>query len=111
MTFGEQIRKLRLANHQSQPQLAERVRIHVTYLSKIENNRVSPPARSVIERIARALHCEEDELLLLARKLPASYVKQIQQDSLVADFLRTAPKLNDSQRHEIRRIIHELEGC
>ena len=109
LTFGQRIRELRHGKRLSQLQLADQVRIDVTYLSKIENGRVAPPAAHVIERMARSLGVEADELVLLAKRVPRGYAEQIQNDPLVADFLRTASKLKESQRQQIKRILHENE--
>lgn len=109
MTFGDTIRGLRLKNGLSQPQVADRVRIDVTYLSKIENNRVPPPAEAVIRRLADNLGCGFEELLLLGNRVPGDYARRIRDDSLVADFLRQVGELNPSQRQRIQEIIHENE--
>ena len=108
-TFGATIRELRLKEKLSQPELADRVGIDVTYLSKIENDRVAPPAQSVILRLAESLACSGEALVLLADKVPAGYAKRIREDSLVADFLRSAPGLTHQQRERIRQIIYEAQ--
>ena len=55
----------------NQRDLAARVGIDFTYLSKIENERMSPPAADTIVKLARALQASSDELLLLAHKVPS----------------------------------------
>jgi transcriptional regulator with XRE-family HTH domain len=109
LTFGATIRQFRLKKKLSQPELAEHVGIDVTYLSKIENERVPPPAQPVIRRLAEYLGCSSEELVLRGDKVPVDYAKRIREDSLVADFLRSARELTHSQRERIRQIIHETE--
>jgi transcriptional regulator with XRE-family HTH domain len=73
MTFGATIRHLRKARLMSQQQLASKVGIDFTYLSKIENDRLTAtqfPGEETIRKLARALEADEDELLLLAEKIP-----------------------------------------
>lgn len=54
--------------------------INFTYLSKIENGRLDFsqfPSEDTIRRLAHALETDEDELLLLAEKIPTSIRKRI----------------------------------
>src|SRR4051794_27879911 len=71
MSFGQRLRQLRLERRINQRELAARVGIDFTYLSKIENERMSPPAADTIVKLARALQASTDELLLLAHKRPS----------------------------------------
>jgi transcriptional regulator with XRE-family HTH domain len=53
--------------------LASLVGVGFTYLSKVENGRLDFgdfPSESLIHRLAEALDADEDELLLLAEKIP-----------------------------------------
>ncbi|MBL7065769.1 MAG: helix-turn-helix transcriptional regulator, partial [Anaerolineae bacterium] len=70
-TFGERIRELRTTrdNRISLRDLARRVEIDFTYLSKIENGKVPPPSDEVIEKLARELEADLEELLALAAKV------------------------------------------
>lgn len=106
-TFGDAIRQLRLGKRLSQAQVADWVGIDVTYLSKIENNRVPPPAEAVVRRLADVLGGTADDLLIMGNRVPENYARQIRDDSLVADFFRQARGLNPSQRQRIQRIINE----
>lgn len=72
-TFGERLRELRKEHHLSQKALAEKVAINFTYLSKIENERLDFaqfPSEELICKLAAALNADEDELLILAKKVP-----------------------------------------
>lgn len=58
MTFGERIRELRKANDLSQRDLADKVGINFTYLSKIENGKLDFaqfPSEETIRNLAQAL--------------------------------------------------------
>jgi transcriptional regulator with XRE-family HTH domain len=75
MKFGHRIRDLRRAKNLGQRALAERVGISFTYVSKIENHQLDfgeYPSDELIRKLAKALDAEEDELLLLAEKIPES---------------------------------------
>jgi len=72
-TFGERLRELRKERDLSQKALAEKVEINFTYLSKIENERLDFaqfPSEELICKLATALETDEDELLILAKKVP-----------------------------------------
>ncbi len=71
--FGDRVRQLRRAKGLGQRALAKRVGISLTYVSKIENHRLDfgdYPSTDEILRIAAALETDEDELLILAKKIP-----------------------------------------
>jgi transcriptional regulator with XRE-family HTH domain len=72
-TFGERLRELRRAKSLSQRALAERVGVNFTYLSRCETGTLDfaqYPSEDLIRRLAAALEADEDELLILARKVP-----------------------------------------
>ena len=68
MSFGQRLKQLRLERRLNQRELAARVGIDFTYLSKLENGRMEPPAEETICRLAASLEVEPTELLLLAQK-------------------------------------------
>lgn len=73
-TFGEKLRELRKERDLSQKKLAELVAINFTYLSKIENERLDFahfPSEELICKLATVLESDENELLILAKKVPA----------------------------------------
>ena len=73
ITFGERVRELRKERELSQKSLAKMTEINFTYLSKIENERLDFaqfPSEELICKLASALEADEDELLILAKKVP-----------------------------------------
>lgn len=80
MTFGERIRRLRKAKNLNQSELANKVGIDFTYLSKIENDKLASsefPSEGTIKKLAKALRADADELLLMAKKVPDSIKKRV----------------------------------
>jgi len=75
-TFGERVRQLRVAMRMSQRDLAERVGVDYTYLSKIENNKMDPPSDKVIRKMAAELGADEEELLSLAAKVSQGELRE-----------------------------------
>ena len=79
-TVGERIREIRKSRNLTQRELADLVGINFTYLSRVENDRLDDeqtPREETIQRIARALKTDADELLLLAKRIPDAYRDRI----------------------------------
>lgn len=79
-TFGKRLRELRKKRGQSQKKLAELVAINFTYLSKIENERLDFaqfPSEELICKLAKALDADENELLILANKIPEQIKRRV----------------------------------
>lgn len=73
MKFGERVRELRKAKNWSLRELSGLVGVGFTYLSRVENERLNYgdyPSEALISRLAEALEADEEELLILARKIP-----------------------------------------
>ena len=73
MKFGERVRALRKAKGWSLRVLAEKVDVGFTYLSRVENERLNfgdYPSDALIHRIADALEADEEELTVLAQRVP-----------------------------------------
>ena len=73
MRFGETIREMRQDRKLSQRDLAEKVGVTFTYISKIENHKLDfgqHPSEEMICKLAVALGADEDSLLILAEKVP-----------------------------------------
>jgi len=103
-TFGQRIRVLRKARNLTQRELAERVScglreedrrgFDVTYLSKIENDKLPPPSTMAIMYLAKALDANSDELLALAGKAPEDLGQTLKESEAARLFYRSAQNLN-----------------
>jgi transcriptional regulator with XRE-family HTH domain len=79
-TVGQRIREIRKQRNLTQRELAERVGINFTYLSRVENDRLDAeqtPREETLQKIAKALRADPDELLLLARRIPDAFRERI----------------------------------
>lgn len=79
-TIGQRIREIRKSRNLTQRELADRVGLNFTYLSRIENDRLDAdqtPREETLQKIADALEADTDELLLLARRIPDSFRNRI----------------------------------
>ena len=103
-TFGQRIRELRKAKNLTQRELAERVAsrlrkedrrgFDVTYLSKIENDKLPPPSTMAIMQLAKELNASSDELLALAGKAPMDLGQTLKESEGARLFYRSAQGLN-----------------
>jgi transcriptional regulator with XRE-family HTH domain len=105
MTFGDKIKQLRLRSGRvmTQKDLAEKIGIEVTYLSKLENNRL--PYYLSEEKLKKIVDIfdldqrDEKELFQLAKKIPPS-IKELAVREPVYQFLRTIPPAWDDKKIE-----------
>lgn len=82
MTFGNRVRDLRRQKGWTLRDLAEKVGVGFTYLSRVENERLNYgdyPSDALIHRLADALGAEEEELLILAQRVPAPVKERVLQ--------------------------------
>jgi transcriptional regulator with XRE-family HTH domain len=73
MQFGRRLRELRQAKKMTLRDLAAKVGVGFTYLSKIENHKLEEghsPSEKLIHKLAVELDADEQELLFLAEKVP-----------------------------------------
>lgn len=102
------IRSLRLRSGLSQRQLALRMQVPRTYVSKIENEKATPTLSS-LQRLANALEVSVPDLLLSAtsdaRQLE---IQELMADSFIAELLPYVSKLDAMQRSTFLTQIREL---
>lgn len=107
MQFGEKVRELRKAKNLTQRDLAHKVQVNFTYISKIENGKLDfgdYPSRDLIRKLAKALGASADELLLLAEKVPEQIKKRVMQRP---DAFRKFAGLDDKQIDEILKTLDD----
>lgn len=107
MTFGERIRELRKAKNLTLRDVAKKVKVNFTYISKIENQKLDfgdYPSEDLIRKLAKVLEADEDELLLLANKIPEDIKKRVIERP---DAFRKFAKLDDET---LDRLLEEIEG-
>jgi transcriptional regulator with XRE-family HTH domain len=79
-TFGQRVRELRRAKNLGQRALAAKVGVSFTYVSRIENENLDfgpYPSDALIGKLAAALEADEDELLILAKKIPEGIRRRV----------------------------------
>jgi transcriptional regulator with XRE-family HTH domain len=92
-----QVRDIRKARHLSQRQLAGRMQVPRTYISKIENGKAIPTLGS-LERLAEALEVDMSQLVRDARSRRDEEVAAILADPFLAEIAALLPRLDSLQR-------------
>lgn len=112
MTFGQALKELRRSKEVSQRELADRVGVDFSYISKIENNRMPPPAADTIERICRALDVSADDLLAMSGKVPSSIKKALDESPEAIGFMREASEmeLSEEEWKYLKKELKQLRG-
>ena len=89
MKFGERIRELRKAKGFSLRDLAALVEVDFTYLSKLECGIAGyTPSYALIHELAITLETSEDDLAVLAGKVPPGLKAMMQGNSLLTELVR-----------------------
>jgi len=107
MGFGNRLRAMRTAKGLSQRALGERVGVSFTYISKVENGKLDfgdYPSEDLIRRLAAALDADEEELLLLAEKIPEAIRRRFFERP---DAFRLIARLDDRR---LDRVLAYING-
>ncbi len=118
--FGQVLRELRKSKGISQRELATRTGVTFTYISKIENGHLAPPAADTIVRFCHALETPPDELLVLAGKIPSGLMRALGSSEAAIGFFRHVQSMGLAEeewesltgqlKHLRRRTVADLEA-
>lgn len=106
MQFGERVRELRREQGLTQQKLAERLDVSLSYISKVENERLNAgdyPSETFVLRLAKALDADEDELLLLTDRVPAAIRKRIRENP---EAFRRIAELTDNDLKRLLKVLN-----
>jgi transcriptional regulator with XRE-family HTH domain len=97
LRVSAQVKEIRKARHLSQRQLAGRMQVPRTYISKIENGKAIPTLGS-LERLAAALDVDVAQLVRDGRSRREEETARILADPFLAELAQYLPKLEPLQR-------------
>jgi HTH-type transcriptional regulator, competence development regulator len=87
-------------------QVAGRVGIEPSYLSKVERGEVPPPSEDTLVRLALDLAVEPDLLLAMAGKVSTDLLDVIRRRPLL--FAELIRELKDLPDHAVLRLVREV---
>lgn len=107
LNLAAAIRSMRLHNGLSQRQLATRMSVPRTYVSKIENEKATPTLSS-LERLAKALEVTVPDLLSGGEHNRQEEVRDLMQDPFIAELMPFVSELNGMQMSSILNQVRDL---
>ncbi len=107
--FGVTLREKRRLAGLSQRELAERTQLDFSYISKIENGRLPPPAADTIVLICQVLGIPPAELLALTGKLPTHVQQTVSTNQIAQEFLQEVQEMGLTDA-EWKRMVKSLRN-
>jgi len=101
------IRMLRQRSGLSQRQLALRMQVPRTYVSKIENEKAVPTLSS-LQRLATALEVSVGDLLRGATRTVEDEIEDLMKDEFIAELVPLMAKLDSMQRSSLMAQMRDL---
>jgi transcriptional regulator with XRE-family HTH domain len=101
-----QVREIRKARHLSQRQLAGRMQVPRTYISKIENGKAIPTLGS-LERLASALQVDVCQIIRDSRSRRDEEVATVLSDPFLAEIAALLPHLDSLHRTLIYGAVRD----
>ncbi len=109
--FGPYVRARREALRRSDDrfsvrQVAERIGVEPSFLSKVERGEAPPPSEEKVVALARELHENPDMLLAMAGKVSSDLQRAIRKrPELFATLIR---ELKDAPDHAVLRLVRDV---
>lgn len=108
--FGIALREYRRQARVSQRELAAQTGLDFSYISKVENGRIPPPAADTIVAICQVLKIPPEELLALTGKIPSEVQQTVSTSKAAQEFLREVQRmgLTDDEWQRVTKSLHKL---
>ena len=105
--FGAYVRRGRVAKEIGLREMAKKIGVSPTYLSKVERDEFAPPTEEKVRAIAQIIDCDPDELLAMAGRVPSDLADIIKRHPVeMSALLRTA---NGLSADDIARLTREAK--
>jgi transcriptional regulator with XRE-family HTH domain len=106
--FGAFVRHLRMERDIGLREMAKKIGISPTYLSKFERDECDPPTEDRVRAIAEILGCDTEELMAKAGRLPSELSDIFKRHPLeLATLLRTT---NGMSAEDILRLAQSVKN-
>jgi transcriptional regulator with XRE-family HTH domain len=109
-SFGALVRREREAKDIGLREMAKKIGVSPTYLSKVERDEFPPPVEAKVRKIAEIIGRDADELLALAGRVASDLTDIIRQRPReMADFLRAAKGLTADEIAQLARAAQKAK--
>jgi len=103
--FGAFIRREREARDIGLREMAKKIGVSPTYLSKVERDEFTPPIEEKVRAIATIIECDPDKLLGMAGRVPADVANIIKRYPVALS--RLLRKLNSLSPEELGQLMKQ----
>jgi transcriptional regulator with XRE-family HTH domain len=111
LKFGAFIRRKREAREIGLREMAKKIGVSPTYMSKVERDEFTPPTEDRVWSIAQILECDPDELLAMAGRVPSDLADIIKRHPVeMSALLRTANGLSAEDLARLSREAGKAKG-
>jgi transcriptional regulator with XRE-family HTH domain len=109
-TFGQVLKEARRNQDISQRELADTIGVDFSYISKLENDRLPPPAADTIIKICEALKIPSEILLVQSGKLSSDITDTISASPEAIRFMNvvTTMSLSDDEWKTLGNALKRL---
>ena len=109
-TFGNILKELRRSREISQRDLANKIGVDFSYISKVENDRLPPPAADTIVKISKVLNVPTEILLAESGKVSSNITGLIGSSQEAIKFMLEASnmKLTDDDWKNLTNKLKKL---
>lgn len=107
MTLGQKIREIRRSRKITQKELAEKIGLTTTQISRWEQDHVTPRSRN-LQDLAKALDISEEEFEDLT---PAAPLQLLVEDPELLEIVTQINTLNTEQRKALKLVLQSMVTC
>lgn len=86
--FPELLRRLRSQHNITQRELADKIGVDYTYISKIENEALDPPSEETLIKMAYVFGVDKYDFIMAAGKLPRDFEFVVKTDEEIQKMIK-----------------------
>ena len=112
LQFGAFVRREREAKEIGLREMAKKIGVSPTYLSRVERDEFTPPTEDKVRAIAQIIECDIDELLAMSGRMPSDLADIIKRNPVeVSALLRTTSGMTRDQIARLAEGAKVAQRC
>lgn len=108
--FAKTIQNKRKEKEYTLEELAGKLGVGKSYLSKLENDRVPAPSKDLIKKISEVLFLDYEQLSIMAGRITDAMVKDLDLRKVELFRAMKDKKISDADYEKIKKIINDNKG-